>query len=119
MIKLGIESMQILHCKVPRSYTELFHDEIFVPIHDTTQPIMQIADWQNGSEARFPLIDFQPPGTKKFSEFAPPAARTAGGGQFAASDEHKAARPLSIDQIVAMAPSISDSDSDSEESESW
>jgi WD40 repeat protein len=120
MIKLGIESMQILHWKVPRAFTDLFHDEIFAPVRDTSHPIMDIAEWQSGHEAQFPLIDFQPPGTKKFSEHAPVAARRAGGGKIATGGDHKAQpKPLSIDEIVAMAPALSDSESESDETDSW
>jgi hypothetical protein len=120
MLKLATESMHILHWKVPRTHQELFQDMIFPPIRDTSAPLMEAVDWDRGQNDVWPMIDLQPPGTKKTSEILPKFVHTRGSGKYGALEDEVKPKTLTIEAIIAAAPKIStSSDDEKKESDSW
>ncbi|KAH0806391.1 putative coronin [Histomonas meleagridis] len=126
MMKLSTESMHIVKWHVLRSHNEYFQDMIYPPIRDTSKPLMEISDWLKKQNEKYPMIDFQPPNTRKYSEVLPMFRRQQQEKLAAAKnvqrEEEIVNKPLSIDDIVAMAPKISTSDEPdevSDDSESW
>jgi WD40 repeat protein len=119
MIKLQTESMHYVHWKVPRTHTEYFQDLIFPPIRDTRNPLFEVVDWSNGANDVWPLFDVQPPNTKKASEAVPKFVHTVDKSKFVQREEE--AKPLTIEEIVALAPEISSSDDEEKkkDSDSW
>jgi hypothetical protein len=66
----------------------------------------------------YPLIDLQPPNTKKASEAVPKFVHTVDKSKFHEAEER--AKPLTIEEIVGMAPQLSSSDdAPKKESDSW
>jgi WD40 repeat protein len=108
MLKLQTESLHIVHWKCPRTHTEYFQDLIFPPLRDTRNPLFEVVDWARGANDVYPVIDLQPPRTKKASEAVPKFVHTVDKSKFHAAEER--ARPLTIEEIVGMAPKLSSSD---------
>jgi WD40 repeat protein len=118
MLKIQTESMHVVHWKVPRTHTEFFQDLIFPPIRDTKNPLFEVVDWTSGANETWPFVEFQPPNTKKASEAVPKFRHTVDKSKFHEREEE--AKPLTIEEIVSMAPKLSSSDDEvKKESDSW
>jgi len=117
MLKMGNESMYQLHWFVPRTNTQYFQDVLYPPIRDTRKPLFEIVDYLAGNNDVWPKIDFQPPNTKKASEFAP-KMKTVGKYDF--NKEREAAeKPVAdrftIEGVLKTAVEISTSSDDQKE----
>lgn len=120
MLKLATESMHTLHWRVLRSHNEFFQDSIYPPVRNTSKPLFEIVDWQNGAADIFPMIDFQPPNTKKYSEVAHQFNKQVRRKTFEEiQEENKKNAPITMDDIVAAAPEISSDDESSSDNDAW
>jgi WD40 repeat protein len=118
MLKIMTESMHILHWKVPRQRQEYFQDMIYPPVRDTRSALFEVVDWLGGADEVFPLYDFQPPNTLKASEQVPRFQHKVDKTKF--QEEEIRSKPMTIEDVVALAPAISSSDDDDKpESDSW
>jgi hypothetical protein len=76
-----------------------------------------VVDWLGGSDEVFPLYDFQLPNTLKASDQVPKFQHKVDKAKFHEEIRNK---PLTIEDVIALAPKISSSDDDGkQEGDSW
>lgn len=119
MLKLCTESLRALHWRVLRSHNEFFQDMIYPPVRDFSKPLGEIIDWENQVVESYPLYDFQPPNTKKYSEVMHQFHKNAPRKSLQQMQEEDDNRPMTIEDIVALAPEISSDDESDEDSGAW
>lgn len=121
MLKLATESMHMLHWRILRTHNEFFQDAIYPPVRNTSKPLFEIVDWENGAQEVYPMVDFQPANTKKFSEVAHLFNKQVKRKTLQEiQEENKTTGPMTMEDIIAAAPEISTSDDDeSSSSENW
>lgn len=122
MLKLSTESMRALRWRTPRNRQEYFQDDIYGPSRDTSNPLMEVMDWEDKQTDMFPTLNLQPEGMMKLSEAAPIVKQAVKKWSPAQQEEEDLKyKKLTIDDYVAMAPKISTESDDEkqEESDSW
>ena len=119
MLKLATESMHVVHWRLLRKRMELFQDDIYRPIRDTSRALMEVSDWLGGQNEVYPMVSLQPPGTKKATEVVPVFRHRSGSGKYRLEDVVEEEK-LTPEFLAAHAPKISsESDEEKEDSESW
>ncbi|SGY44572.1 BQ5605_C001g00176 [Microbotryum silenes-dioicae] len=72
-LRLTASTIEVVTFTIPRSKTEYFQDDIFIPTRDVETPSLNAQEWIQGRDVLSKRLDLHPEGMKPLSE-APPAA---------------------------------------------
>ncbi|SCZ98655.1 BZ3500_MvSof-1268-A1-R1_Chr3-1g05529 [Microbotryum saponariae] len=72
-LRLTASTVEVVTFTIPRSKTEYFQDDIFIPTRDVETPSLNAQEWIQGRDVLSKRLDLRPEGMMPLSE-APPAA---------------------------------------------